>query len=173
MNTNEFHKILDIDPVMKRCEKRNVYALDEFLADDRINNEYYSISICNEQPSNMNGSHWFLIFCQGEELFFLDSLSRSPKFYDIENKLKKMRTTYVSLDYALQSPFSTVCGEYCIFFSYHLSRNKDLKEILKYFSYDREKNDELVAHFNAKKFPNYRKQNANGKVLFWMNQDKL
>ena len=58
----------------------------------------------------------------------------------------------------LQSYFSNLCGEYCIFFVFTLCRNKSLEYILKFFSSDLSQNDQSVKYFINKTFPGHERK---------------
>ena len=45
-------------------------------------------------------------------------------------------TPVAALSDSIQNPFSTLCGEYCFFFAYHLSRNFNLKNVTNFFTND-------------------------------------
>ena len=52
----------------------------------------------------------------------------------------------------LQSAFSTVCGQYCIYFLYHRCRKRSLSSIVNSFVNDKLCNDQLVYDFVRRKY---------------------
>jgi len=66
----------------------------------------------------------------------------------LENINKKIN----NVPFRLQDYFSDVCGEFTIFFAYHLCRKKRLDEIMKYFTRSHTDNDAKVRHFVRKNF---------------------
>ena len=87
---------------------------------------------------------------------FVDSLANHFMFYKIgkELSLKPVKM----LPFQLQSYFTEVWGQYTVFFSYHLSRNKKLETIYKPLSNNNFlQNDEKVYNFVNALFPGYRK----------------
>ena len=117
MNKRKLQCALDSDPAMKDYSS-NVFALDQFqkakLADK-------GIYVCNDQPSKKSGNHWFLVFIDPQKIYFVDSFANEPTNYHVDKKLKKLKKTIVTFSKMLQNPFSTLCGEYCLSFAYHLS----------------------------------------------------
>ena len=47
----------------------------------------------------------------------------------------------------LQSAFSTVCGQYCIYFLYHRCRKRSMSTIVNSFVNDKLRNDKLFYDF--------------------------
>jgi hypothetical protein len=85
-------------------------------------------------------------------------------------KIRKVSRFIYSLPFRLQCDLSTVCGEYCLFFTYHLSRNFSLTEICNYFTIDCKNNDKLVKDFIWRVFPGHEHDLKN---IFWMKQTHL
>ena len=52
----------------------------------------------------------------------------------------------------LQSAFSTVFGQYCIYFSYHRCRKRPMSSIVNSFVNDKLHNDQLVYDFLRRKY---------------------
>ena len=52
----------------------------------------------------------------------------------------------------LQSAFSTVCGQYCIYFLYHRCRKRTMTSIVNSFVNDKLRNDQLVYDFVRRKY---------------------
>ena len=52
----------------------------------------------------------------------------------------------------LQSAFSTVCGQYCIYFLYHRCRKRSMSTIVNSFVNDKLRNDQLVYDFVRRKY---------------------
>ena len=150
MNTLELTCILKSDPMMKRFSPR-VLAMDEFLAYP-LNEK--GLIICNSQSSIKLGEHWFLIFFRNKrELYFIDSLARTPQHYGVHEKFRDRTVT--SLGTALQHKHSTVCGEFTVYFAYNLSRNIPLCRSLELFSHDQGRNALIVRRFLQKVFPGH------------------
>ena len=52
----------------------------------------------------------------------------------------------------LQSAFSIVCGQYCIYFLYHRRRKRSMLTIVNSFVNDKLRNDQLVYDFVRRKY---------------------
>ena len=148
MNTIELETILNTKLFKNKFPIRNVFSLDQFIASRIImERNVNSLSICNDQPMEMPGNHWFLVLKRDNQLYFLDSLAKEPCYYGIEKKLGRMGTSFQSFTNPLQSSLSSVCGEYCLMFSYILCKDKnEIDDILYHFSADREENDRKVKY---------------------------
>ena len=160
MNTRQLQCALDSDPAMKDYS-RNVLALDQF---QRANLSDKGIYVCNDQPSKKSGNHWFLIFIDPEKIYFVDSFANEPKYYHVDEKLRTLKKPIFTFSKMLQSPFSTLCGEYCIFFAYHLSRNFNLEYVIRFFTNDCVQNDQNVKDFIWRKFPGHERDSTS---IFW------
>ena len=62
-----------------------------------------------------------------------------------------------------------MCGEFCIFFAFHLSRNVPLENMLSYFSSNLKDNDDCVRDFMNKTFPGHERSQSND-INFWINR---
>ena len=70
---------------------------------------------------------------------FLDFMNRNAVEWE-HNKIQ------------LQSAFSTVCGQYCIYFLYHRCRKRSMSSIVNSFVNDKLHNDQLVYDFVRRKY---------------------
>ena len=140
MNTLELEKILThlIPPCL--CNFLGVFARDTIPhLDDSLT--YPLCFVSNTHTREKPGEHWVAFFYVSSNfLEFFDSYGLHPSLYDFTNfspQLFKEKT--------LQSLDSNVCGQYCIFFLYHRSRGKSLKEIIRPFSsHDHSSNDKSL-----------------------------
>lgn len=156
MNTNELRCILTRDPRMRE-KLIDVFAIDQFKQFVKKNTLMDGVYVCNDQISEMPGNHWFLIYVDKRNVNFIDSFAQDPKFYSIQSEIKSNKSIK-KIDFQLQSIFSDVCGEYTVFFSYHLCRGKSLEQILEYFSRSNQQaNDECVRNFIYKLFPGHKR----------------
>jgi len=154
MNTNELRCILTRDSKIQE-QLKNVFALDQFKDYVKENTLVNGIYVCNDEILDKPGNHWFLIHVDKFSVNFVDSFAKEPSYYSIQDEVKSTKR-FNNVPFQLQSFFSDVCGEYAIFFSYHLSRSKTLEEIVKYFSKSvRVWNDECVRNFVHKLFPGH------------------
>ena len=101
------------------------------------------------------GTHWIAIYfneqTKGE---FFDSSGKHPIYYN-KYFLDFMNRTAVEWEHnkiQLQSAFSTVCGQYCIYFLYHRCRKGLMSSIVNSFVNDKFHNDQLVYDFVRQKY---------------------
>ena len=168
MNTRQLQCALDSDPQMREYE-RQVLALDQFLKIKIGKRGKKGIYICNDEPSTKTGNHWFLVIVESQKVYFIDSFAKLPAYYKIDRKLGTLKLPIVTISNILQNPFSTLCGEYCLFFAYHLSRNYNLGNILNYFTNDGVTNDYNIKRFVWEVYPGHERDVTN---IFWINQNK-
>ena len=79
--------------------------------------------IANTDTSSEAGAHWVAMYRQDNVCEFFDSYGRPFK-----NKF--LGTKYVYNRIKLQSDYSPVCGQYCLYFLYFRSRNCSMDEII-------------------------------------------
>jgi len=87
--------------------------------------------VVNLERSNEDGSHWIGLFTRSaSQIFYFDSYGLQPeglvRKYMIENFEKITRNLKT-----FQSPFSSVCGHYCIFFIYFMSLNLKFEDVVR------------------------------------------
>jgi len=103
--------------------------------------------IFNSLPMSQPGpGHWLALYKpEDEELpcTFFDSIGRPPSFYGM--MFPEERIVYN--DRRLQAPGTDTCALYCILFLYLEFIGTDLFDILKVFSKDTLRNEEVVVEF--------------------------
>lgn len=142
MNTDEIHEIL------KRYKGRflGVFPLDEIPDLTRFKTQ--KALIFNEDPAGKPGTHWMALFLMprgGEPTVqYFDSYGRPPvlKFPGFKVRYNKFR---------LQSFFSIVCGQFCIYFVHQRLRGKSFSAIISTLRKKR-RPDEFVANYVKKVF---------------------
>ena len=95
---------------------------------------------------------WHFYFLS--KIDFFDSYGNAPSALarEFEKFLKRSVDSYSFNDKRLQGDFSTVCGQFCLFYLYHRSRGYDPREIVRMFSKDPDVNDVLVNEFINEKY---------------------
>ena len=151
MNTFQLTQVLTKDPVTSESFS-GVYACDQ-LSSIEIN-EYPKSFVVNTDPMVLPGTHWIAIYfneqMKGE---FFDSYGNQPIHYN-KHFLDFMNRNAVEWQHnkiQLQSAFSTVCGQYCIYFLYH-RRKRSMSSIVNSFVNDKLYNDQLVYDFVRRKY---------------------
>ena len=152
MNTFQLAQVLTKDPVTKESFA-GVYACNQ-LSSIEIN-KYPKSFVVNTDPMDLPGTHWIAIYfneqMKGE---FFDFCGKHPFHY---NKcfLDFMNRNGVQWEHnkiQLQSPLSSVCGQYFIYFLYHRCRKRPMSTIVNSFVNDKLGNDRLVYDFVRRKY---------------------
>ena len=138
MNSVEIDYILKNDAIGKQMF-RGVFALDTLPL---CNTGGY---VCNLAPQSHPGTHWVALFCIGNQVDYFDSYGRSPP-REICNVFRGKHVTHNTI--CLQSPFSAVCGQYCIYFLLSRMRGERMRDIIGWFDVgDLDHNDQMVYDF--------------------------
>lgn len=147
MNSKEISKVLRSFAHTKN-KFRGVFATENIPTDKR--NLPYGF-VANTDPSWLPGKHWVAVYVNTDEkVEFFDSFGRRP----MNSSLKKLcGRDYIFNERILQSPLSTVCGQYCIYFLYKRCTGKSFKNIMKCFTRNTRRNDAFVTNFVNRKYP--------------------
>ena len=151
MNTPQLLNVLQSDPLTKS-------VFTSVLPSDRLPDtvsEKPRGFIVNVDSSDGPGTQWVAIYLTRDgEGEFMDSYRQQPSNYseDFEAFLKNNSITFTYNKYVLQSPWSSVCGQYCLFYTLHRCRNIPMSTIINMFTNDKEWNDMLVRDFIRKWF---------------------
>ena len=172
MNTFQLAQVLTKDPVTKEGFS-GVYAFDQ-LSSIEIN-EYPTSFVVNTDPMELPGTHWISTYFNKQmKREFFDSYGKQPIHYD-KHFLYFMNRNAVEWQHnkiQLQSAFSTVCGQYCIYFLYHRCGKRSMSSksnvvcsffvylfflqvkllLLNSFVNDKLHNDQLVYDFVSRKY---------------------
>ena len=106
--------------------------------------------VANTDPSNKPGTHWLAFyFPSSQKGEFFDSYGYPPKHYGEFFESYKISEWN---NHRLQSSWSEVCGQYCIFYLYHSSRGYSMNKIVNLFSSNADLNDCNVACYVKKHF---------------------
>lgn len=110
--------------------------------------------VVNTHPLAKMGEHWVALFYDkkgGAEYFC--SYGRPPKARFMKILKKIFPPNYKRNLIQLQSPNTTVCGQYCIYYLYYRSRGKSMKWIQNKFSkVNLMENDRKVRKFVLEKY---------------------
>lgn len=144
-NTIQLTNILANSPVT-RSFTRGVHSADycpEFTS-------FPCLFIWNTAPKNSKGLHWVAVYVeQKNKCYYFDSAG-APIPLIFRYHLSQFRIRHV-LSKAVQSPFSTVCGQYCIMFLHWVCSGKSPQSFCRtLFTENLNSNDEKVEKwFNA------------------------
>lgn len=134
------------------------YFMGVFSADasPKFNKKKKNIFIFNTSDSNEPGKHWIAILLQNHldkrKNIYFDSYGFPPKD---KRFIKFMKNSYIYNKKPLQHEWSTVCGQWCIYFTFMMSMKKQFNSIFLKFSSDPKqfiKNDYIVNRFVNKMF---------------------
>ena len=109
----------------------------------------------NTDPSGEPGSHWVAVHIDGENHGdYFDSYGRQPQTSSLVSLLKKTCSCWAYNEQQVQSAFSSVCGQYCVYFLLQRTLyNTPMTEIVAKFSKeDYEENDEVVTEWVNENF---------------------
>ena len=151
MNTLQLLNVLQSDPFTKSVFT-SVLPSDHLP--DTVSEKPRGF-IVNVDSSDGPGTHWIAIYLTRDgEGEFMDSYGQQPSNYseNFETFLKNNSSTFTYNKYVLQSPWSSVCGQYCLFYALHRCRNIPMSTIINMFTNDKEWNDMLVRDFIRKWF---------------------
>lgn len=143
MNTLQLTRCIREDPLL-RDQCSGVFSLDKIPEITAIPDCF----ILNLDKEKDPGSHWVALFIDhdGNGEYF-DSYGRMPGKRTIREFLDQNCSTWTWNDKHLQSPYSSVCGHYCVFFLFHRVRGNPMHECVKEFGSDLEQNDVFVNGF--------------------------
>ena len=95
----------------------------------------------NTDPMELPGTNWIAIYfneqMKGE---FFDSYGKHPIHYNKYDFMNRNAAEW-------ESAFSSVCGQYCVYFLYHRCRKRLISSIVNSFVNDKLRNDQLVYDF--------------------------
>ncbi len=106
--------------------------------------------VANTDPSNKPETHWVAFYFPTEEKGeFFDSYGQPPSFYtdSFGDFLNKHSYEWTFSTCKLQSAWSSVCGQYCVFYLSHKARGYSMNKIVQLFSNNTTLNDTKVSHF--------------------------
>jgi hypothetical protein len=138
MNTAEIHHALRSNPIT-RTWFRGVFAADEIPGVMQLPAAY----VVNTDTASEPGTHW-IAFCHHSPhtLEYFDSFGRQLSSYGIH-----VAPRVVQQSLQLQSDFSTVCGQYCMFFLLRRMSGESYEHIVHLFTENRESNDQMVCQY--------------------------
>ena len=130
MNTLQLKHVLSNDPFIKNSFG-GVYACDQL---EEVTVEKYPQSfVVNTDPKHLPGTHWIAIyFTEDLKAEFFDSYGLHPTKYNEQflTFIERNSVDWLHNEKHLQSPFSSVCGQYCIYFLHNRCRNITMTSIV-------------------------------------------
>ena len=146
MDAHELRDIISRDIRLNR-QFLGVFAADELPRQMPVG----SLAIVNCCERTRPGKHWIAIYQESaNRLEMFDSYGLPPSAYNLENKLPADVIVYNKRQ--LQSVFSNVCGQYCLYYCYFKARGYAINDILAIFSNDVASNDYNVTYYVVRLF---------------------
>ena len=144
MNTLQLKRALERDTFTKKIFG-GVFAADEL---PKTFDTFPYGFVANTDPSTEPGTHWVAFYFPSHDKGeFFDSYGYPPEHYGLESYDIETWNKY-----KLQSSWSNVCGQYCIFYLYHKSRGYSMSKIVNLFTDSTSINDCNVACYVKKHF---------------------
>lgn len=148
MNGFELNRIISNDPLLWRT------FIGVFAA-DQLNFHIAKRPAClisNTDNANMPGTHWVAIYFDVRgNAFYFDSFGRNVYSQQFD-KFLKMNAKRIHVNKKrLQSSDTLVCGMYCIYFLYYITRNI-LNSFKRFSALNYLFNDKIVCRFMFKHF---------------------
>ena len=142
MNSEQLVSILKQDPYTVSIF-RGVYPINRLPA---IRNGIYVI---NTAPDTHPGLHWVALFVTDSSIEYFDSYGGDPPTALYRWGKKKQ---WIKNPIPLQSPLTSVCGQYCLYYLLHRSGGIDMMDLLMDFDADVDRNDKLVYDFVEERY---------------------
>ena len=146
MNTIQITHALEQDPITSKkfC---GVFPSDKL---PRTIDKYPCGFVANTDPSSEPGLHWISIYISAERKgSFFDSYGKPAEFYGTAfvDILNSQCDEWDFNTRKLQSDWSDVCGQYCVFYLSHRARGYSMNKIVQLFNGNTMLNDAKVSHF--------------------------
>jgi hypothetical protein len=119
MNTAELQCVLERATLFSNCRFLGVFAADR--APTRLSEDprmYPCAYVVNTDKASLPGTHWITCFAASERspVEFFDSYGLAPSAYPNVRLCRWRRRVRRISSTSLQSPRSTVCGHYCVYY---------------------------------------------------------
>ena len=111
------------DTTLEKVEKKSIPNFCGVYPADSIS-QGNGCFILNTDVEGLPGTHWVWVFRSGRKNYFFDSYGRHPSFY--HQQLWRQFSQYNCNDKRLQGQTSTVCGDWCLLFLKHVSKDRPL-----------------------------------------------
>ena len=143
MNTRQIDSILHSDPHTQSVFL-GVFARDK--PPQRVG--WPEAFVWNLGTSKKPGSHWVAVYIdlRGRGYYF-DSYDLPLLYKKFENFVNRSCVWWNFNRTTLQAPFSTVCGQCCVYFMLYMCGGEPMSAIMSRFSRDAVENDRAVAQF--------------------------
>lgn len=144
MNTSQIQCCIDCSIVLRP------YIIGVFAADQLpIKLDFPCGFIANTDTQNEAGRHWCCFyFPNSNTVEYFDSYGKSVNYYNNPfPRYVSNFSTIIANSKQLQSPYSDICGMYCLFFLWHRLNGISFSNIINMFSNIYDCNDLFVYRF--------------------------
>ena len=144
MYTSDLEYLLSQDPIIGPMFG-GVYPSNQLPTKIPPNKRIY---VANTHPANKPGEHWVAFYFTPEKIcIYFDSYGLPPLLKNFKHFIERNAMNWIYNTKRLQQRTSTVCGHYCIFFSFHMARGKSLLRFQQMFTSHYRLNDQMVKDF--------------------------
>lgn len=143
MNSRQLSYLAHQDPILSHSF-RGVFAADE-VSDQLSQEQTPHCFIANTDPSDQPGSHWTAFYCPvtGPLEYFCSYAVPPTTFFSLS--LEQCDYNYCTINKdQLQSIWSSVCGQYCLYYLHQRCRGMNMTSCLQPFGEDMDRNDRWV-----------------------------
>ncbi len=149
MNNFEIEAICKSDKCLRNMVRR-VVARDE-LSTITIRN-FPSAYVCNTDKKSQPGVHWVAFVFFHDHCEYFDPVGMPPQYSEFWKFITRNSKKHRIFDRSLQTPFTSVCGQYCIWYLYLRCNKKSVSFIKKLFGSNTADNDRKVLNLVKRKF---------------------
>ena len=147
MNTKELLRSVQSDDIVRQTFG-GVLPRDKLPK--KILKDFPVSFIVNTDSSRGPGQHWVAFYLESPHYGdFFDSYGYPPEQLaeEFEVFLTRNVGNWEHNPKKVQGDFSTVCGQFCLFYLHHRCRGYDMRQIIRMFRQDPEINDAMVNRF--------------------------
>lgn len=144
MNGLQIEQCLKSDSFAKHTF-RGVYSSDQ-LPKVRVDRLPCAV-VANTDPITKPGKHWVAFYIdEHNHAEYFDSYGLKPTLAAFKTFLTRNSVgEWITNDTPLQGAFSSVCGQYCLFYLLHRSRNRSMREIVGMFTEDDKDDNDFIS----------------------------
>ena len=136
MQTDQISHLLSRDPMMCPYDVVAKDGLPEII------DTYPTAIVCNTHDADQPGEHWIAMYVDTKRRGdYFDPYGLEPQHIEFTNFMNEHCSEWAPNDRTLQSPMSTVCGQYCVAFLLLRCRNVSMHAFTRLFTTDLVAND--------------------------------
>ena len=136
METDQISRILSHDSLMCHYDVIAKDALTDVI------DTYPAAFVCITHNGDQTGEHWIAMYVNAEQRGdYFDPYVIESQHVEFTNFMNKHCADWLPNDRILQSPISTVCGQYCVAFLLFRCRNVSMHAFTHFFTNDSVAND--------------------------------